>query len=111
MIAAGPLRTTGAAEAPVFFGARSVAAMKQQWRMDSMAELAWRHWDGEYVVHHALSNDTHRLSEFAGDVLLQLAACPAPIGSAALAEALDAEDEEVAATLLALAEVGFVQAC
>lgn len=76
-----------------------------------MAELAWRHWDGEYVVHHALSNDTHRLSDFAGHVLLRLAACSAPISCEALAEALDADDEDVAATLQALAEVGFVQAC
>jgi predicted transcriptional regulator len=85
--------------------------MKHQWRVDSTAELAWRHWDGEYVVHHALSNDTHRLSDFAGHVLLQLAACPAPVSCATLAETLDADDEDVAETLKALAEVGFVQAC
>jgi len=110
MIAAGPLRTTGAAEAPVFF-ARDVADMQQRWQVDPMADLAWRHWDGEYVVHHALSNDTHRLSDFAGHLLLHLAAISAPLSCAALAEALDADDEDVAMTLQGLAEVGFVQAC
>ena len=85
--------------------------MNHQWRVDPTAELAWRHWDGEYVVHHALSNDTHRLSDFAGHVLLHLAACPGPVSCETLAGALCANDEDVAATLQALAEVGFVQAC
>jgi hypothetical protein len=45
----------------------------RRWRIADHADLAWRHWDGEYVFHHALANDTHRLSDAAGRVLLQLA--------------------------------------
>lgn len=45
----------------------------RRFRIADHADLAWRYWDGEYVVHHALSNDTHRLSYAAGRVLMQLA--------------------------------------
>lgn len=45
----------------------------RRWRIADYADLVWRHWDGEYVFHHALANDTHRLSDAAGRVLLQLA--------------------------------------
>lgn len=45
----------------------------RRWRIADHADPAWRHWDGEYVFHHALANDTHRLSDAAGRVLLQLA--------------------------------------
>jgi hypothetical protein len=48
-------------------------ALPQRWRIAEHADLASRHWDGEFVFHHALANDTHRLSDAAGRVLLQLA--------------------------------------
>ncbi len=46
---------------------------RRQWRIPEHANLVWRHWDGEYVFHHALSNDTHRLSEIAGQIVMFLA--------------------------------------
>jgi len=45
----------------------------RRFRIADHADLAWRYWDGEYVFHHGLANDTHRLSDAAGRVLLQLA--------------------------------------
>jgi hypothetical protein len=37
------------------------------------ADLAWRCWTDECVVHHRLSNDTHRLSIMAAEILIELA--------------------------------------
>ena len=45
---------------------------RRRFRIADHADLAWRHWDDEYVFHHALANDTHRLSDAAGRVLLRL---------------------------------------
>jgi hypothetical protein len=45
---------------------------RRRFRIADRADLAWRHWDGEYVFHHALANDTHRLSDAAGRILLRL---------------------------------------
>ncbi len=45
-----------------------------RWRVPEQGNLVWRHWDGEYVFHHALSNDTHRLSEIAGQLVVHLMA-------------------------------------
>ena len=47
-------------------------APPRRWRVAEHADLTSRHWDGELVFHHALANDTHRLSDAAGRVLLQL---------------------------------------
>ena len=74
------------------------------WRIAPGASPAVRVWDGEYVVHHALSNDTHRLSEAAGRILLKLVAAGAGAPDAV-------SSEEVQATLQALAELGFVTQC
>ena len=41
------------------------------WRIADAADLAWRRWEDEYVFHHALANDTHRLSGPAGSVLTE----------------------------------------
>lgn len=45
----------------------------QCWRVPAHAGLMWRCWDGEYVFHHLLSNDTHRLAEIPGQLLAHIA--------------------------------------
>ncbi|NRF66538.1 HPr-rel-A system PqqD family peptide chaperone [Aquincola sp. S2] len=85
--------------------------MQQHWCLDATAEAAWRRWDGECVVHHALSNDTHRLSELAGELLERLHREAVPWTSCALADACDADVEDIDATLHGLAEIGLVLRC
>src|SRR5512135_685164 len=84
--------------------------MTTRWRLAVGADPGIRRWHDEYVVHHALSNDTHRLSASAGLILLELLAAgsqgvPNPGRSLALS------DDEVQATLVALAELGFATTC
>ena len=43
------------------------------WCVPQHASLTWRKWGDEYVFHHALSNDTHRLSELSGQLVVYLA--------------------------------------
>ncbi len=77
------------------------------WRIADHADLIWRHWDGEYVFHHALANDTHRLSEVAGLVLL----CLLESGEqeeASLGETLGLDSESLDVILSALAKIDFV---
>jgi hypothetical protein len=77
------------------------------WRIADHASLAWRHWDGEYVFHHALSNDTHRLSDAAGEVLLHLLG-RGETEQSALAEACALHEEDVDVILSALTKIDFV---
>jgi transcription initiation factor IIE alpha subunit len=77
------------------------------WRIADHAGLAWRHWDGEYVFHHALANDTHRLSEAAGAVLLLLLE-RGELEEEALAEAGGLERADLDVILSALAKIDFV---
>jgi hypothetical protein len=65
------------------------------------ADPAIRRWDEEWVVHHALSNHTFRLSAPAGALLAALG--PAPRTVAELAAAIGAEPDEVDALLAELA--------
>ncbi len=77
------------------------------WRPADQADLLWRCWDGEYVFHHALSNDTHRLSEVAGIVLVYLiehGETEAP----ALALACGVDEDDLEIILSALAKIDFV---
>jgi hypothetical protein len=74
--------------------------MNDRWSLASLADLSCRHWDAETVVHHRLSNDTHRLAEPAGWVLARLGAAgtleleeiasDSPYDAADLTPALDA---------------------
>lgn len=61
-------------------------------------------------MHHALSNDTHRLSGPAGSVLQFLVSADR-IDAHELARACELDEGEVGATLTALAELGFVVQC
>lgn len=84
-----------------------MSAPPRFWRIADQAGLAWRHWDGEYVFHHALSNDTHRLSQSAGVVLLRLLE-GGEMEQAALAEACELDSEYLDAILSALVKIDFV---
>ena len=77
------------------------------WRVADQADLAWRHWDGEYVFHHALANDTHRLSEVAGALLLRLIEGGEQEESI-LAEACGIDQEDLDVILSVLAKIDFV---
>lgn len=81
------------------------------WQARADAHLAWRLWDGEYVVHHALSNDTFRLSEVAGRLLVSLSDCDTPRTVPALAAACEMNGPDVQAVLEELAQLGFVVQC
>jgi PqqD family protein of HPr-rel-A system len=81
-----------------------------RWCVSADADLAWRNWGGEYVVHHALSNDTHRVTKFAGRLLSVLQRSGA-LDLRSLARECGAESEEIAATLAALAQLDLVARC
>lgn len=84
-----------------------MATSPRFWRVADQAKLDWRHWDGEYVFHHALANDTHRLSEAAGAVLLHLLD-GGEQETSALAEACDLDREDLDVILSVLAKIDFV---
>jgi PqqD family protein of HPr-rel-A system len=48
------------------------------------AALLWREWDGEYIVFHVPSGDTHLLNAFAAEILLSLADEPASVAELVL---------------------------
>lgn len=84
--------------------------MSPCWQLTAGADPALHTWQGEYIVHHALSNDTHRLSESAGRILLELAAAGSQ-GVRDPGQSLALSDEEARTTLTALADLGFVTQC
>lgn len=81
------------------------------WQIRADAHPAWRLWDGEYVVHHELSNDTFRLSEAAGRLLVYMADCVAPCTVPMLALAFEMNGSDVQSVLEQLAQLGFVVQC
>lgn len=84
--------------------------MSDRWSLDPRADLCLRHWGGETVVHHLLSNDTHRLAEPAGWVLDRLRA-----GGALAADDIAAgspyDGADLGPVLEALSQLGFVVQC
>lgn len=74
------------------------------------ADLSCRFWGDECLVHHALSNDTHRLAAWAGRLLMALTGMEAA-STEALAEYLDQDADEVESALAALAELDLVRRC
>lgn len=78
--------------------------MSHRWQISRHAAPAVRNWGDEYVVHHALSNDTYRLSATAGRILTQLMAD----GDLFTSPIDDADSEDC---LSALAELGLVTQC
>ena len=81
-----------------------------RWSLAVGADPEWRRWDDEFVVHHALANDTHRLSAPAGRALEYLATVGS-IDSLDLAHACAIGEDQASETLTALAELGFVEQC
>lgn len=81
-----------------------------RWSLGAAASPAWKCWDGEYVVHHLLANDTHRLSEPAGQILECLTGADGR-SSQDIARACSMAEEEALVALAALAEVGLVEQC
>ena len=79
----------------------------QRWRVLAHAGLVWRHWDGEYVVHHALSNDTHRLAETPGQLLAHLATAREQT-TAQLAQHFLIDETDIEYVLEELARLDFV---
>lgn len=71
------------------------------WRIPLEADLRHREWDGEHVFFHGAAGDTHRFSEAAALVLLQLMHAPADESSLAtrLAEAAEVEPLAAASAL------------
>ncbi|MEP7183353.1 MAG: HPr-rel-A system PqqD family peptide chaperone [Betaproteobacteria bacterium] len=56
-----------------------------RWRAIGGAKMAWREWDGEFVVFNPRTGSTHLLSEFAGEMLLGLLASDEGITAESLA--------------------------
>jgi PqqD family protein of HPr-rel-A system len=81
-----------------------------RWCLVSEADASWRCWGNEYVVHHALSNDTHRLSRLAG-ALLSVLRQHGSLDADALARQCAVHGDEVAETLAALEELDLVARC
>jgi len=76
------------------------------WHIPPEADLRHREWDGEHVFFHGATGDTHRFSEAAALILLQLMSAPNDESSLAtlLAEAAAAEPAEAAAALTGILE-------
>jgi len=52
-------------------------AVSTRWKVPDRTRLCWRFWDGEFVVFHANSCDTHLLNPLAAEVLRALTGAPA----------------------------------
>lgn len=48
-----------------------------RWRVPANADFRWRAWDGEFVLYHCNSGDTHRMNAFSAEVLRALGEQPA----------------------------------
>jgi len=59
------------------------------WRVPARQELRWRAWDGEYLVYHADSGDTHRLNAVGAAVLRVIAR--GAVGTAELVDRVASE--------------------
>jgi hypothetical protein len=88
-------------------------ASHARWCLIAQAAPAARCWNDEWVIHHALANDTHRLTEPAGLILQHLVDVPPNGGLATLdlAERCGIHPDDAEDALQALAAVGFVAQC
>jgi hypothetical protein len=80
------------------------------WSIPQGADLRWYRWDDEYVIHHGLSNDTHRLSADAGRVI-EAFQSHGPQETFALAGRCELDTEALKLVLAALAELDLVARC
>ncbi len=74
------------------------------------ARASWRTWGDETVVHHALSNDSHRLAEPAG-ALLKILSEGGPATPARLAASQGLDPEDLDALLRTLIDLNLVVQC
>lgn len=86
------------------------SAHTPRWMLTQGADLAIRVWDEDCLVHHALSNDTHRLAAWLVPALRRLGE-PAPAGLDELAALMGAEPEEAAGALQQLEQLLLVRRC
>lgn len=84
--------------------------MSNRWQIVRSAAPAVRKWGDEYVVHHALSNDTYRLSATAGRLLSDMILMQDDHAGGP-GFACSAEDAETLDCLSALADLGLVTEC
>ena len=63
-----------------------------RWRSVRPDAIAFREWDGEFVVRNEQSGSTHMLGALGGQVLQILLRADAALSSADIAIALDSED-------------------
>jgi hypothetical protein len=80
------------------------------WRVAAGADPVVRPWGDECVVHHGLSNDTHRLLAVAGHALQALAS-RGQASAAALAEDCGEDVDEMESILRALEALSLVTEC
>ena len=80
------------------------------WRIADHADPAWHRWGEGFVVHHALSNDTHQLASVAGRVLEQLVQAGS-LPETTLAQNLGLEAAQLDEVLDALRRLDLVTPC
>lgn len=80
----------------------------RRWTIAPHACLLHAVWNDEWVCHHALSNDTHRLNGLAGRVLAALAAL-SPQEEWVLANAVEVDAGIAAEVLDTLESLEFVE--
>lgn len=86
------------------------SAPPPRWTLTHGAELVIRVWEEDCVVHHVLSNDTHRLAAWLVPALQRLGEQP-PAGLHELAELMDVEPDSAADVLQQLEQVLLVCRC
>lgn len=86
------------------------SASPPHWTLTHGADLAIRVWDEDCVVHHALSNDTHRLAAWLVPALQRLGEQP-PAGLDELAALMEVEPATATDTLQQLEQVLLVRRC
>lgn len=84
--------------------------MTDRWTVNPPQALAWRHWDGQTVVHHQPSNDTHRLAEPAGWILERVSQ-GGPVTISELEAAGPHDAGSLGKALETLASLGLVERC
>lgn len=80
------------------------------WTLTYGADLDCRFWDEECLVHHALSNDTHRVAAWAGQLLTALDATR-PVSTAELAAQFELTPDDAEEALESLRQLELVQRC
>ena len=85
----------------------STAVAEPLWRLAGDAALRMHYWDDECVLFHGATGDTHRLPDAVGRLLERVAAAPA--GVAALSDAIDLHQDDVALSLAELERLDIVE--